>query len=114
MEDNSKITDDFEDKDKVESGKFHPFKDNPIVIGILDHFESSAFGDDIEVPVLKDDEGNEIQIGHYTALEDKFTKEDVGKKIKIEYKGEKKSRAGKTFMDFDVWKKDYKNENNKS
>lgn len=96
--------DDFNEEDKVEGqGDFHDFTETPVVLGILDRFEEGTYGDN---PVVKISSEEEVKIGDYKALKDKLTLEDVGKKVKIEYKGQEKSKAGRMYMVFEVHKKD--------
>lgn len=97
----AKIIDDFNDEDKVAESTFHDFKTEDTVIGILDRFEDTPNGKSL---IINTNDG-EITIGSYTALTHKFQTEDIGKKIKIVYAGEKKSKSGRIYMDFEVYKK---------
>jgi len=102
------LNDDFTDNEKVETGNFHNFKEQPTVIGILLRIEKSKFGDSPILEVNNGETSEEIAIGSYTALAGKLTEEDIGKKVKIAYLGEVKGKTGRLYMNFDVWKKEIK------
>jgi len=102
MENNNKFIDDFEEKDEVKSeGNFHDFNQENTIIGVLDRLETTSYG---QSPVLNTENG-EVWIGSFTALTGKFSSEDIGKKIKIQYLGEEKSKTGKMYKNFKVFKK---------
>jgi hypothetical protein len=101
MEENLFI-DDFNETEKVESEVYHNFVINPLVIGILKEIKNTNLGRNLVFIVSPK---KEITIGDYTALRDKITNEDIGKKIKIVYIGEQKSNTGRVYMNFGVYKK---------
>lgn len=100
MEEN-KIIDDFNEEDKMEGGTYHDFKKNDTVFGILDKFVDTPNGEGLAINT----NDGEVIIGSLTALKGRFTEKDIGKKVKIVYKGEEKSKAGRVFMAFDTYKK---------
>jgi len=104
MESNNLI-DDFTDEDKIEGdNNFHDFHLNNTLLGVLIRFETTQYGNS---PVLENADG-ENWVGNYTALIGKFTDEDIGKKIKIVFKGQEKGKSGRLYMNFDVFKKEIK------
>lgn len=103
MEQENFAIDDFKEDDKVQpESEVHDFNEQNIVIGILDRFEDSPNG---QLAIIKVNRDEEIKVGSYTALKHKLTVEDIGKKVKIEYLGEVKSKNGRVYMNFDVYKK---------
>jgi len=105
MEENNKLIDDFTEDDKVEGNQFHDFKIQPVVIGVLYGFDEGKHG---KHPLISLGNDEVIAIGDYTALKDRFGTEDIGKKVKIVFKGEEKSKTGRMYMAFDVYLKEIK------
>lgn len=100
------IVDDFEETDRVES-KFHNFKaeGQQTVIGIIERFEVLGTTTCIVLNTNYTKEG-EVYVKLLTALKDQFKEEDVGKKVKIVFTGEKQTGQAKPYMQFDIFKKD--------
>jgi hypothetical protein len=95
----------FEEGDKIKS-LFHDFIANPIAQGILLNIEPGEYGNNF----ILEYEGKQIIVGYRTALKDKLTRADIGKAIKIVYKGLKENKTGKReYMDFDIFVKEVKN-----
>jgi UDP-N-acetylmuramate-alanine ligase len=96
---------DFEEKDK-RAFKFHNFEENPEFIGILIAFVEGNFGKNM---VFETKEGETITVGHYTAITEKIQESDIGKPIKIVFKGKERSKTSKKeYMAFDVFVKNLK------
>ena len=94
--------DDFSEADEQKSeNNFWAYKENKSIIGFVVDTQQSQYGD---VVVLETADGN-VAIPNLTALKSKLTWEDMGKKVKIVYNGELKSKTGKLYADFSVSKK---------
>ena len=100
METNTFI-DDFTEKDKVNLNTYHDFKLDGDILGILDHIDTGTMG---KVFIFKTANG-EVSVNELTALRGKIEVEDIGKKIKIHYLGETKSKTGRLYLNFEVFKK---------
>jgi hypothetical protein len=97
---------DFTEDDKVGNLKFHNFDEAPEIMGVLLEINEGQYGKQF---VMEAADGKKILIGSYIAINDKFTDDDVGKAVKITYKGEIKGKnSKKTYKAFDVFKKSIK------
>lgn len=102
MTEENSIVDDFDEDDKVVSGNFFKFeKEEDSIIGQLTAITDGTYGKQYVLLV----EGEEIIVGSYSALAGNILEEDISKKIKIVYKGEKKSKNGRNYKEFEVFKK---------
>lgn len=92
--------DDFSEEDKLKSEQnFFKFSDeNKELIGYLIRIEKGNFGDNY---VFETKDGV-VTIGSLSALKNRIHPALVGKKLKITYNGEKKSKTGRNYKDFDV------------
>ena len=92
----------FTDADKREAD-FHNFDEQKEVIGKLVKIEEGSFGKQYIVETAS----GTITIGTYNVLSSKLHDSDVGKFIKIFYKGNEKSpKTGRVYKDFEVSVKD--------
>lgn len=93
----------FSDDDKVEGGNFFKFEnENDFCVGVLKQITEGNFGKEY---LFESPNGEIFSVGSYSALTSKIEDADVGKRIKIEYKGEIKSKTGRIYKDFEVYKK---------
>lgn len=94
--------DDFTDKDKVQTEgiPFWDYKTQKVVIGYFLRWEKDSYGDHCVLETQDD----EVHIPNLMALKTKLPKDKIiiGSKIKIEYKGEVRSKSGRTYFDFEV------------
>jgi len=89
----------FTDADKRDA-IFHDFKVKAEIVGKLKRMEEGAYGDQYII----DTPDGDITIGTYDVLKGKIHKEDIGKWIKIVFKGDTKSpKTGRMYKDFDVF-----------
>lgn len=92
----------FSDKDKVQTSMdFWKYKENKQIQGIYSRVESDKYGDHV---VLKVGNG-EVHLPNLTALNGKLKQGGAkeGSHVGIEYLGQKKSKGGRLFEDFDVY-----------
>jgi hypothetical protein len=90
----------FSDGDKVVGGNFHNFSEQKEVIGILEKMEDGTFGKQYTIRTPQDEI---ISIGSFSALQSKLSESAVGHAVKIVFLGEKKSKNGRLYKDFDVF-----------
>lgn len=90
----------FSDEDKRETN-FHNFDEHEEVVGELISIEQGSFGDQYKIKTIN---GEEITIGTYGVLTGKISHEDIGKWLKIVFKGEVLSpKTKRKYKDFDVF-----------
>jgi len=95
--------DDFTEEEEIkQKSNIWDFNENPIMIGYLKDIEETAFGE----AYLFDTAQGEMYIFSYSAIEGKITNKDIAKKIKIEYLGDEKSKTGRLYKNFKIWKKE--------
>ena len=91
----------FTDKDKKES-VFHNFDEKAEVVGKLKEIGEGAYGQQY----LIDTPDGDVTIGTYDVLKSKIQVSDVGKWIKIVFKGNTTSpKTKRAYKDFDVFVK---------
>ena len=90
----------FTDDDKRETTFFKFEKEQQEVIGKLRQIDNGAFGEQYVI----DTPDGDITIGTYGVLKSKIVEQDVGKWIKIVYKGDVVNpKTKRTYKDFDVF-----------
>lgn len=94
----TQLDDDFSDEDEIDASDFHNFSDTPVFIGMLKSIEDEEKGKSL---LFEDG----TKVGYSTVLQSRIDEEDVGKKIKIQFDGEGKSKEGRVYFQFRVWKK---------
>lgn len=106
MEKQQNFEDDFEDNEKVEVGNFvfWDFNITPEIIGIFLRWEKDNFG---EHAVIKTQDEDELHLSNLVSLNGKLNLKEVSEndKVKIVHLGEKKSKNGRMYNDFDVYVK---------
>jgi hypothetical protein len=96
----TKIVPEFTDADKRETTFFKFEVEKQEVIGKLKSVEVGSFGEQYVI----DTPDGDITIGTYGVLKSKIVNQDVGKWIKILYKGEVVNpKTKRTYKDFDVF-----------
>lgn len=91
----------FTDTDKREA-VFHNFDEKPEVVGKLKEIQEGTYG----LQYVIDTPEGDVTIGTYDVLKSKIHKVDIGKWIKISFKGHTKSqKTGRNYKDFDVFVK---------
>lgn len=94
---------DFSDEDEVKNeGNFWKPNVGDEIVGHLKEFRNTTYG---ECAVLTDVNGEEVIIGNYTSLKGKFSEEDIGSAIKIKREDDIKSKTGRMYQAFKIWKK---------
>ena len=90
----------FTDADKRES-IFHDFEKSPEVIGKLIAIDKGTFGEQLKIIGTNNEE---IIVGTYNVLTSKIKAIDIGKFIKIVYKGDQiNPKTKRTYKDFEVF-----------
>lgn len=105
FDENNPFADDFENKDLASD--FVKFEnEGDMVIGILKEISPSqteGYGNEYTLEVS---DGKTLKVGSYSAVNSKISSKDIGKKIKIVFKGEKTAKeSGMKYKVFDVYKK---------
>lgn len=95
------LIDDFSEKDEI-STEFVKFdKPDVSVYGILIKIDDTELGKQYTIET----NAGLMSLGNYTALNSRIDNSMIGKKIKVVYLGEKKSKAGRLYKDFKVYVK---------
>ena len=90
----------FNDDDKRETSFYKFDKEGESVLGKLKEISNGTFGEQYII----DTPDGDITIGTYGVLKNKIVSQDVGKWIKILYKGEVVNpKTKRTYKDFDVF-----------
>ena len=93
---------------KVESDFWKPEKEGEEIIGVVMGTTETSFGDAMQIKTEKG-----IALVNYTALNDRLTL-FLKKKIRIVYKGMKKSEKGRDYYSFDIYEPNGSEENEES
>lgn len=92
----------FTDNDERKT-TFHNFSENPEVVGKLLEISDGFYGKQYQIQTAEE----VITVGSYDILRSKIIADDVGKNIKILYKGDiTSSKTGMKYKNLLVWIKD--------
>ncbi len=104
MGNKNKTFDDFNDDDKVNTSPFFDFDkaEEHTCIGKLVSIDEGNYGQEYG---FLDVDDVAFKVGSYASLQGKIKEDDIGKKIKIVFTGEQKTKNGRMCKQFDVYKK---------